>query len=220
MAFMINLDEIAFILFLGCVSLYIFLLIYSITHKKPSQRNVYILIYKNWVDNRLKDDEPLVGIQALRNFIMSNSIFITALLILLGILIGIYSSFKFVSTAFLGFKELSVDVAKIVLNIFMIIFCLFNFILCIRMLNRTSLLLCGNPQEYSIGKYKGLELIQKSFYSAQNHWMYGIRGIFYLFATLFWLINAILFMVCSIIITLYLILFQDIWRIGKYTTSN
>ena len=98
-----------------------------------------------------------------------------------------------------------------------IIFCLFNFILCIRMLNRTSLLLCGNPQEYSIGKYKGLELIQKSFISAQNHWMYGIRGLFYLIATLFWLINTILFMACTIIVTLYLILFQDIWRVGKHT---
>ena len=217
MAFMINLDEFAFIIFLVCISLYIFLLIYSITQKKPSQRNVFNLIYKNWVDNRLKDDEPLVGIQALRNFIMSNSIFITALLILLGLLIGIYSSYNFKGTTFLGFKELSLDVAKIVLNIFMIIFCLFNFILCIRMLNRTSLLLCGNPQEYSIGKYKGLELIQKSFISAQNHWMYGIRGLFYLIATLFWLINTILFMACTIIVTLYLILFQDIWRVGKHT---
>jgi len=121
MAFMIKLDDFAFIVFLVCVSLYIFLLIYSITQKKPSQRNVFNLIYKNWVDNRLKDDEPLVGIQALRNFIMSNSIFITALLILLGILIGIYSSYNFKGTAFLGFIQLSVDVAKIVLNIFMII---------------------------------------------------------------------------------------------------
>ncbi|MFX1481452.1 MAG: DUF599 family protein, partial [Promethearchaeota archaeon] len=64
----------------------------------------------------------------------------------------------------------------------------------------------------------GLNLTRKSFISAQNHWMYGIRGLFYLISTLFWLIHALLFIAGVIIVTIYLILFQDIWRVGKHVS--
>ena len=80
--------ETALIIFIICIGIYFTLLFLNIKKRNPSQRNVIRLIYANWVDERLKDESPLAAIQALRNFMMGNSSFISALFILLGLLVG------------------------------------------------------------------------------------------------------------------------------------
>jgi len=173
------------------------------------------LIYKNWVNNRLKDENLITAIQTLRNFIMANSTFISALIILIGILIGLYSSDFLDNSTFWGISGISVGFIQIMLNIGVASFCLINFTFSIRLINRTGLLLTGKPQEYSIGNINGLEITRKAFIKAQNHWLSGVRGLFFLVGSLIWFVNAGLFIIATIGITLYLILFQDIWRISK-----
>ncbi|MEJ2250074.1 MAG: DUF599 family protein [Candidatus Lokiarchaeota archaeon] len=100
---------------------------------------------------------------------------------------------------------------QISVNVIVIIFSLYNFILSIRLNVRVTLLITADPNKVVLGKFEGIALTQKTFLSAQNHWMFGLRGLFYLVATLFWFVNPFLFIICSIGVTLYLILFQDIW---------
>ena len=209
------LDEIAFFFFIFCVLFYFMVLALSVLGSKPSKRNVINLIYKNWVKNRLKDDTPLTAVQALRNFIMGSSTFVSALFILLGILVGFYQTIFADTTPFLGMRDYSVGLIQITLNLIIIIFCLFNFILAVRYATRLSLLIGGNPQEYSIGKIKGISVTRKTFISAQNHWMFGIRGLFYLVATILWILNTIFFIIATIFVTIYLIVFQDIWIFSR-----
>jgi uncharacterized membrane protein len=208
-------DEFALINFLTCISIYFSLLLYSFKSSKPTKQTVFKLIYKEWVNNRLKDDDPIVAVQTLRNFMMGNSTFISALFILLGILVGFYTTGIFEDTLFWGSPYITVSLVKMGVNIFMIIFCLINFILSIRYITRLSLLISGKPQNYQLGKFNGKTLTQKTFISAQNHWMFGVRGLFYLFATLLWYINSIFFIIATYVVTIYLIAFHNLWMINK-----
>ena len=88
-----SLDEIALIVFVICFFTYFILFYYSFKRSKPNKFQLYKKIYENWVESRLKDNNALVGVQALRNFIMANSTFVSALFILLGILVSVYNTF-------------------------------------------------------------------------------------------------------------------------------
>jgi uncharacterized membrane protein len=208
-------NEIAFFVFICCLTTYIILLSISFRQIKPSERNIYRLIYRNWAENRLRKNEDLVTIQALRNFIMGNSTFISGLLILLGILVGFYGTEFFSKENFLGIDGLELGFIQIAVNVAIIIFSLINFILSIRLIVRLTLVITGNPESYNFEDIEAKNLLKKVFISAQNHWMFGSRGLFYLVATLSWIINPYLFIAFSIILTSYLILWGDIWLLSK-----
>ncbi len=212
MKIIIILDEIACIIFLLCILIYVIALFFGYKKKTPSQFNLLKLIYSNWVDNQLKDDSPIISIQALRNFIMGNSTFASALFILAGILVTFFNTVSNINTKhFFGIEELHLGLVQVTINVIVIIFCLFNFILSIRYVTRLSIVISGHPQDYKIGNLTGVDLARKTLLLAQNHWMYGVRASLYLIATLLWLINAIFFIIISIIVTIYLIAFQDVW---------
>ncbi len=208
------LDEIALIIFISCIIIYISLLTINIRKKTPSQRNTVRLIYAHWVEERLKDDSPIAAVQALRNFIMGNSAFISALFILLGLIVGFYSSDLFNNGGII-LLNISISLLQVSVNIFIIIFSLFNFILSLRFVTRLSLLISGNPQKYAMGKIQGIKVTEKTLISAQNHWMIGVRALFFLVPTMLWLISSIFFIIGSVIVTLYMILFQDFWLVTK-----
>jgi uncharacterized membrane protein len=211
----ITLDEIALFIFVSCVSLYFLMLIYTKLRPKHSKRQLFNLIYENWVENRLKDDSPLTAVQAIRNFIMGCSTFVSILFVLLGIIIGFSSTTFLEEKTFLGLKTIMLGAVELTLNVILIIFSLFNFILATRYATRLSLIISGNPEKYSVGDRTGISLAQKTFKSAQNHWMFGVRGIFYLIATLVWFLDAIFFIIATLLVTIYLVGFQDFWIFSK-----
>jgi len=211
------LEELAFIIFFTCIFIYFILLFSSINTKKPSQRSVMNEIYRNWVSTRLKSNDPIVTVQALRNFIMADSTFISALFILLGLIVGIYDVFFNDFTPFWGLPSLPLGLIKMLVNIFIIIFALFNFIISIRMLNRLNILLTGNPQNFNThdGKIKGEDIAKKTFMIAQNHWMFAIRSLLFLVATMVWFLSTFLFIITTLLVTIYLIVFQDLWLFSR-----
>ena len=205
--------EIAIIIFIVCIGTYFSVYFFNVRKGKPSQRNVMRLIYANWVEERLKDDSVLIAVQALRNFMMGNSSFISTLIVLLGLLVGFYSSGFLDETILLN--DLPLGLIQIGTIFFVISFCLVNFILSLRFITRLSLLISGNPKNYAMKKIEGINLTKMTFISAQNHWMLGVRGIFYMIATLLWLVNPFFFIVSSILITIYFIAFHDFWMFKK-----
>jgi len=209
-------DELSFLIFLLCIITYIILfVIKSRNRKTASERSTLNLVYKNWVEHRINDENLLYATQALRNFIMGNSTFISGLLILIGILVGVYNTQILSSTLFWGIQGLPIGFVQMAINLVIVFFSLFNFILSIRYIVRVSLLLSSDIKKFSEGKYKGVDIAKKAFISAQNHWMFGIRGLFFLIATLSWLIDSLFFIIITIVVMLYLVLFQDIWVASK-----
>lgn len=212
---MFLIDELALFIFVICIIVCIFLTLFKKNRNTPNKRNLLNLIYKNWVNHRLNEENPITAIQTLRNFTMANATFISALYILIGILIGLYSTDLLENRSFWGIPNLSLGFIKILLNIAVISYCLINFTFSIRLINRTGLLLTGKPQEYSIESLNGLDITRSSFINAQNHWLSGIRGLFFLVASLIWFVNTFFFILSTIGVTLYIILFQDTWEISK-----
>ncbi|TXT53887.1 MAG: membrane protein of unknown function [Promethearchaeota archaeon] len=202
-------NELSFFVFLTCFILYFILFVQALKTSKPTKVKILKLIYVNWVKSRLEEEDPITAVQALRNFIMGNSTFVSALFILLGILVGFYSSDLPEEDLFLNLEFLPLDLVRITANIGMILFCLFNFIMSIRYATRLSLLITGKPREFFTKQYEGIELTRSTLVSAQHHWSYGVRGLFYLAACLFWFVNSILFMFISVIVTVYLLISHD-----------
>ncbi|NHI91336.1 MAG: DUF599 family protein [Candidatus Lokiarchaeota archaeon] len=208
---MFLLNELALITLSAGILIYIALLFYSTKRRKMSRRNALGRIYKNWVHVRLQDNTPYNAIQAIRNVMMADSTFISALLILIGILVGLNSANFLDQSLFFGIPGITWGFIQFICNMFVSIFCLFSFILSIRMFARLSLLISGDPLNSSYTAQQGEELTNEAFISAQNHWMQGVRALMYLGSTLSWLVHPILSICVSIIVTVYLIRFQDIW---------
>jgi uncharacterized membrane protein len=162
------------------------------------------------VENRLKKDSEIATHNILRNFQMSNSTITSALFILLGIIIGVYPQNN---DPELFWALISLRFVKIALNSFLIIFCILNFILSIRSITRLNLLISGNPEKYQLDGRTGIDAAKKAFIRAKTHWMIGIRGLFYLTGTLFWFLSNYLFIIITIVITLYFIVIRDVRKI-------
>jgi uncharacterized membrane protein len=209
------LDEIAFCIFCFSVILYTSLLFIRFRSDKPFKLTLYNEIYEDWVKNRLEMSSEISTVQILRNVQVANSTLISALFILLGILIGFYNSAFLDTSPFFWIEGLERGFMKISVNIFVIMFCIINFILSIRSITRCSLLISGKPQNYAIGNMNGVDAAKRAFLSGKNHWMYGIRGLFFLIATLTWFLDSILFIVLTCLISGYLILFRDARRIEE-----
>jgi uncharacterized membrane protein len=158
-------------------------------------------------------NDVLPGVQALRNMIMANSIFISGILIFLGLITDSFVNEWNDAQIFFGIPSLGL--VKISLQIGTIFFCLFSFIMAVWHIARTSLLITSNPKEINVGEMDGVELTIKSFKSGQRYWMAGIRGIFFMIAAITWLLNPLMMMIMVIVFTLYLIGFHDVWNMKK-----
>ncbi len=208
---MISQHEISLVLFLTSIAVYASLMIINSRSNSKSRYYQISEIYKNWVANRIKDQNLAVVVQALRNIVMGNSIYASALLILLGILVEVYNRLSQTNVVYLfGIEGLPVYLVQISLNVFIILFCVLNFILAIRMMNRTTLLFCAFPEKEKIEDIEGLSLIQESFISGHQNLLLGMRGLFFLVPALIWLIHPILFIVSTVIVAFYLIFLHDI----------
>jgi len=139
---------------------------------------------------------------------MVNTGFISALLVLAGLLIGLFQiAFTNTGQFFWGLiPGFTVGVAQLVLIIFTIAFSLFNFINSNRMIGNLTLMITSNPQDDE----REINFVKLTFRSAQRSWMLGIRGLFYVVTVLTWIISPIILIVGTYLITVYIILVQDL----------
>lgn len=201
-------DDIALLTLGGCVALYRLLLAYRCRHPATCTRTALDQLYENWIETRLKEAHPITGVQALRNLIMSNQIFITSLIVLLGIIVVIPSA---ETTLLFGIAGLTVSIVRISTIVIAIFICVFFFTMSVRMAMRTTLLITSNPHDVHDEKIDGILVTKKAFNATQNHWMYGVRGVLYLISVLTWIVTPWLFLFSTVLVTVYLIVYQDIW---------
>ncbi len=194
------------------ILIYTCMLIYGLRHPASSRKGSLIQIYKQFVDVRIQQS-PLIAIQAMRNLIMANSAFISALLVLLGILLAFYDH-VFSPELFPG-TEISLGFIQMVLRVLIIIFCLFNFVLAIRMSIRFTLLISSDPSQIDVCGVSGITFTKDALISAQNHWSFGIRGLFYLITAVGWIVHPIFFIIGTLGVTGYLIFIEDIFERRK-----
>jgi F0F1-type ATP synthase assembly protein I len=137
------LNEIALITFLVGFFSYMILFVYQLRKKEPAKYNILQLIYENRVKNITEETEPIGGIQALRNFIKGTGSLVSGLLILIGVFVGFFSDFISNSETMFGLDFLNLGLVQFSLTICMLVFCLFNLILCLRYATPLSILIVG-----------------------------------------------------------------------------
>ncbi|MHA1975831.1 MAG: DUF599 domain-containing protein [Candidatus Hodarchaeales archaeon] len=206
MDFTINI--VAFGIFVICILIYSVMLLYGLRNPSSSRKGSLNLIYEYYVDERVKDS-PLIAVQAIRNLIMANTAFISSLLVLLGLLLAFYQ--QIFSNEIISGSNISLGFIQMLVMVTIIIFCLFNFVLAIRMLVRFTLLISANPEKIEFCGISGLRFTKDTIISAQNHWSFGLRGLFYLITVMAWLADPLLFLIGAIGVTGYLIFFEDIY---------
>ena len=209
-------NEVAFFVFVFCVLVYIVLMFVCKMTGKNYKRASLNRIYRSWVDARIDDLSHIITVQTIRNSIMSNSIFISALLVFLSLIIGLFTGEYIEYTDdFLGSMTITVGIVQITLIAAISIISLFSFILSVRMLQRSQLLITSNTKKREDIFEKTYKLMHRTFLAAQTHWMGGIRGIFFLIAAITWLLNPIVFLITTIVITIFLIGWHDLSLFSK-----
>ncbi|MHA1994556.1 MAG: DUF599 domain-containing protein [Candidatus Hodarchaeales archaeon] len=203
-----TLDIAALIVFIFCITIYSIMIIYGLKHPTTSRKGSLNLVYEKYVEERVKAS-PLIAVQAVRNLIMANSAFISALLVLLGLLIAFYD--QIFSKELITGTDISLGFIQMVVLVLIFVFCLFNFVLAIRMLVRFTILISSSPQNFEVCGMNGLRFTKDTLISAQNHWSFGLRGLFYSITVLAWLADPRLFLIGAISVTAYLIFFEDIY---------
>jgi len=193
------------------ILVYTVMLIYGLKNPTTSRKGSLNQIYSQFVDSRIKQS-PLVAIQAMRNLIMANTAFISALLVLLGILLAFYEQIFSSEIIDIFGNMFSLGFIQIVLMVLIIVFCLFNFVLAIRMSIRFTLLISSEPNQMEVCGISGIKFTKDTIISAQNHWFFGIRGLFYLITVIAWILHPILFIIGTLGVTGYLIFFEDIFE--------
>jgi uncharacterized membrane protein len=188
-------------------------MLYYSLNKEKTRKGVRRRILKNWVFQNI-NLKNMNAVQAIRNLIIVNNAFISALLVLTGLLIGLYSNiFTDTSNFFVVWiPSLNTNIVQITVFSFCIIFCLFNFINSNRMAANLTFLITTDPifdKDEKEKNEQNINLIRDTFRISQRSWMLGVRGIFYLIATLTWLLHPIALIVSSVLITIYVILAHD-----------
>ncbi len=216
MSVMFGWNEASFFVFIFCIVVYITLMLICRKTGKLYNRKMLTRIYKDWVDARIDDLSHIVTVQTIRNSIMANSIFISALLLFLSLILGLFpKTFIEDSTEFLGSYSILVGHMQISLITIISILSLISFILSVRMLQRSQFLITANMKKREDIFENTYELMQKSFLAAQTHWMGGIRGLFYLIPSLTWLFSPIVFLISTVLVTVYLIGWHDLSLFSK-----
>lgn len=207
-------DEIAFVVFIGCIVAYRVLFKYRCRHPDACRHTVIEELYKTWVDDRVKEENPITAVQALRNMLMACSIFITSILILLGFLLGGLAQQLGDTTPFMGIDIVSAGEVRATTIAISIIFCVLCFVMAARLATRLTLIITSKPAAIDLGGgMSGMNVARKTFLSMQNNWMLGIRSLFYMVGVLGWLVSAFIFMIVTVCVTVYLVWFQDVWSI-------
>lgn len=168
---------------------------------------------KNWINTKGLENAKshTVIVQSLRNLILANSGIISALLVILGLVIGFQSSFS----QELIFTNISGGVPVALLQLSVIGVCDLVGVMFLILSTRaaTTLSFLGTI-EPSVLTEQDLErdrqMIQDIFMSMQRSWLIGIRGLFYLVVATMWLIHPVLLMVTDLLVFGYLIFVQDI----------
>ncbi len=204
-------DEIAFVILIA--SLIITWLLYRFRHKHPGtcSNNVIHNLYANWVDARLSEANPLTAVQALRNMLHACSIFITATLILLGLLIERLIVLLDDTTPFLGGNIVSLGQVKASSSIIAMFSCVFSFTIATWMAGRASMLVTANPTRIDPNeKVNGLSVTKATIMSMHKYWLGGVRGMFFMLGVVSWLISPVFMMMTTLATSLYLIWFLEI----------
>lgn len=219
----IQLNLVAFAIFISCISIYAIKLKLAMRKPGTAKRGLLNIFYTQWVNEMATQKDTIIPVQTMRNLIMSVTFLSSSILVMLGLLV------RFDQGGFDEFTTLNVLTPsnlvyfKLMVLFVSLVFSLIVFLLSLRHMVRFTILI-GIP--YKDIEKAGTEEIEENkpvhcnldarglqqdvFIKAMNRFTYGIRGVYYSIILLFWFMGPYMLIAGSIIITIFLLVFQDI----------
>ena len=191
-------------------------------------------LMKNWIQKQLAGDNMNVGLQALRNLILANTGLISAMLVILGLIIGFSSNLSNTLIFSSINPNLQIGALQIIIIGIWDFTAVFSLILSSRASTSLSFLISSDFEEKDGLEGKGelkektkLErkiklnknqeqqmsphkLIENLFLSMQKFWLIGIRSLFFLITAMTWIIDPIFFLISTLLMFFYLTFIQDL----------
>jgi uncharacterized membrane protein len=196
--------------------------------KKPgtAKRGLLNIFYALWVERAIDQKETIIAVQTMRNLIMATTFLSSSMLLLLGLLLRIpENGLDELFTLSVTSTELIAQY-KLLLFVAVIVFSIIMFLLSLRQMVRFSILV-GIPKE-SFLKIHSLQfnktnedennphqidaeaLRKQVFIRAMNRFAFGIRAVFYAMTIILWFVSVYAFIIGTISLTAFLILYQDV----------
>lgn len=215
----------AFIIFLICIIIYGFKLIYGMKKPGTAKRGLLNIFYEQWVKRVLDQKETIIAVQTMRNLIMATTFLSSSMLVLLGLLIRIPSNGLDELIQFSATSTQIIAQYKLLLFVAILIFAIIMFLLSLRQMVRFSILIGIpfesieniTPNHINVGENQekqpsiDAEALRKDvFLRAMNRFTFGIRAVFYGMTTILWFVSVYAFIIGTISLTAFLILFQDV----------
>lgn len=207
-------DIIAVGVFFGCVVVYAVALLFILHRPNRAKRGLLNIFYMQWVERVAHPEDSMLAVQTMRNLIMSVTFFSSALLILMGVLVGTSSGLMGLMD-FTTAEPIEISQCKTLLLFSVLLFSLSMFLLSLRQIVRFSILI-SIPLESVQQAVRGKRNVDASnlrtttFLKATNFFTFGNRGIYYGVAVMLWFIGPLVFMGATVIITSLLIVYNDI----------
>ncbi|MDG6228738.1 MAG: DUF599 domain-containing protein [Candidatus Thermoplasmatota archaeon] len=220
-----TINLIAFIIFCICICLYTVKLIYGIKKPITAKRGVLNIFYGLWVKRMMDPEETLLAVQTMRNLIMATTFLSSSMLLLLGLLISLPDTGM---NGLVPLAPTSTEIIaqyKLIIFVAVIVFSIIMFLLSLRQMVRFSILIgipCESLESISLDNIKikknenkrqcsiDAEYLRKDiFLRAMNRFTFGMRAVFYGITIILWFLNVYVFIVGTICLTLFLIVYQD-----------
>jgi len=179
-------------------------LYFFLTERKDmvTQRNRINEAIHSWFDTSIEEKDYLLVIHQLRNVIMAVTFLATAVVLLLGLLFGLSPS---------ALPEpLENGNYALWLVIFTLIYSFFHFLLCLRQFTRITFLVRSSPEKLKdISGERAETYLANLFVRGNREYTLGRRSMLYGIVALTWLLNAWVFLLLTLGMTIVFIVSYD-----------
>lgn len=219
----IQLNLLAFVIFVICVTIYVIKLKYAMIKPGTTKRGLLNLLYSQWVEHMATQKSTIVPVQTMRNLIMSVTFLSTAIMILLGLLVQFQHTGLDDFSTLTNLSEANLIDFKNIILFTALTSSLITFLLSLRHMVRFSIIIglpCKDIEKKATEKIEqeqniecqidALSLQKDVFIKAMNRFTYGIRALYYSIILLFWFMGPFIFMAATIVLTIFLIIFIDV----------
>lgn len=191
---------------------------YSHYHPLATVKGKIHLYRRTWVKRILDRRDYIVGVQAIRNLIMTANLMATSAILVIGVILNIIVTGDLNQTFHPTGEPDPIIFWKFVALTVTFAFSFFSFLISVRYLNQLTILIAADTDliEHVEG-VDGITYLTMMLNRATNRYTYGQRGYYFAIAVVAWIFSDVAFVLATLFIGIFLVGVLDFqqWRPPK-----
>ncbi len=188
---------------------------YSHYHPLATVKGKIHLYRRTWVKRLLDRRDFIMGVQAIRNLIMTANLMATSAILVIGVILNILVSGNLNESFHPTGQPDPLIFWKLVALLFVFAFSFFSFLISVRYLNQLTILIGADMDlvEHVEG-VDGITYLTMMLNRATNRYTYGQRGYYFAIAIVAWIFSDVAFVLATLFIGIFLVGVLDFqqWR--------